>query len=160
MISSSPPHLVRDPVLHQRSPLDCRRVLPHSPLGLCHTSGNAPPLIALGADHVSVPMPDQDTPDDLLAEAAILRRATEHYPLHSAVLPSLAPSPLMPTVREAFTQSAQRKFKSTLDDLDSRIRAKLEQPFGKENLSQVFRATASILAPCSPSPLEIRLPGR
>ena len=89
-------------------------------------------------------MPSEDAPDATLTEAAILRRATEHYPLRSAVALPDPVSTRPPTVREAFTQAAQRKFKHTLDVLDPRIRAKLEQPFGKDNLTQCFRSEASL----------------
>ena len=74
-------------------------------------------------------------------EASLRDRAitASEYPLTSAVA---APDPIHyrhPTVCEAFTKAAQERFKATLGDLDPRIRAKLEQPFGKDNLRQSFR---------------------
>ena len=77
-------------------------------------------------------------------EASLRDRAITEYPLTSAVA---APDPIHyrhPTVREAFTKAAQDRFKATLGDLDPRIRAKLEQPFGKDNLRQSFRSRASL----------------
>ena len=138
--------LVLDPALQLPSPLLCHRTLPHD-----YHEPERPPsdsplsLLTLGPRPVTpVPMPPDTAPDSSLTEAAILRRATEHYPLRSAVV---LPDPVtarLPTVREAFTQAAQRKFKHVLDELDPRIRAKLEQPFGKDNLTQCFRSEASL----------------
>jgi hypothetical protein len=69
----------------------------------------------------------------------VRRRASEHYPTASLVTP-----PSQATLRTVFTQDAQRRFKATLGVLDPRVLAKLEQPFGKENLSQCFRAEAAL----------------
>ncbi|MGL5936272.1 MAG: hypothetical protein ACRCZI_11700, partial [Cetobacterium sp.] len=49
-----------------------------------------------------------------------------------------------PTLRDAFTQAAQRKFKISLEAVDHRITARLDQPFGKDNLSQWFYSTPSL----------------
>ena len=77
-------------------------------------------------------------------EAQMLDRTITAFPLRSAVS---APDPALykhPTVKDAFTKAAQLRFKASLGDLDPRIRAKLEQPFGKDNISQSFRSQASL----------------
>ena len=49
-----------------------------------------------------------------------------------------------PTLRETFTKASQRQFRQELYTLCPRVQAKLEQPFGKDNLRQCFRAEASL----------------
>ena len=49
-----------------------------------------------------------------------------------------------PTVKEAFTRESQRQFRLELAARDPRILAKLDQPFGKDNLTQCFRSEASL----------------
>ena len=49
-----------------------------------------------------------------------------------------------PTLRETFTKASQRQFRQELYALCPRVQAKLEQPFGKDNLRQCFRAEASL----------------
>ena len=123
---------------HQALPRDIHEPDPDSPASPLS-------LLTLGPRPVTpVPLPPEDVPDSSLTKASILRRATEHYPLRSAVVLPDPVSTRLPTIREAFTQAAQRKFKATLDELDPRIRAKLEQPFGKDNLTQCFRSEASL----------------
>lgn len=68
-----------------------------------------------------------------------MRRAHECYPVESLVTGKSEQ-----TLRTLFTQAAQRQFKAQLHELDPRIVAKLEQPFGKENLTQCFRAEAAL----------------
>jgi len=64
------------------------------------------------------------------------RRAEERYPVVSDV----TQKPL--TVKRVFDQAAQSLFKSKLNEVDPRIVAKIEQPFGKENLRQSFVSEA------------------
>jgi hypothetical protein len=87
-----------------------------------------------------VPLPDDEVRDELLSPALVLRRATERYPVNSTVTAAASPG----TLREAFTQSAQNHFRATLDAIDPRITAKLDQPFGKDNLSQYFYSTPGL----------------
>ena len=50
----------------------------------------------------------------------------------------------LPTPRQSFQASAQPQFRQRLDKIDSRILAKLDQPFGKENLRQCFKSEATL----------------
>jgi hypothetical protein len=91
----------------------------------------------------------QFLPKSLLQAPVDLQKQLEqtraHFPLNSMV--TKGPDPLFfrhPTVKEAFTQAARNRFKAQLDDLDPRIRAKLEQPFGKDNLQQCFRSEGTL----------------
>ena len=52
--------------------------------------------------------------------------------------------PVDATLREAFTHAVQAHFKVRLNRLDPRVLAKLEQPFGKENLFQCFYSTPGL----------------
>ena len=67
------------------------------------------------------------------------RRAQEWYPTRSVYG---ATSPV--TLQSMFTQAVQDRFRGTLYAMDDRIRAKLEQDFGKENLQQCFHAEAAL----------------
>ncbi len=69
-----------------------------------------------------------------------------NYPLPSAFRPASPatridqkPAPV-PTLKESLSVAALNQFAMTLDTYDPRIRAKLDQPFGKDNVSQCFRA--------------------
>jgi hypothetical protein len=81
-------------------------------------------------------IPDDEVPDDALDIPTVVERAEQRYPMDSLLTSD--PASLGPTVKSVFTQAAQRSFKRQLDEIDPRVRAKLEQPFGKENLSQCF----------------------
>ena len=85
-----------------------------------------------------VVIPDDEVGDSDLRPHVAERRALERYPV--AVHPEVDPPDVPTTLREVFTQSAQRRFRARLDDIDPRITAKLDQPFGKENLLQCFHA--------------------
>lgn len=81
-------------------------------------------------------------PDVLKTAAA---QAACEYPLsspfsHSPAL--LSPDDLsdLPTLNESFNKSKREAFARTLDRYDDRILAKLNQPFGKDNLVQCFYA--------------------
>ena len=54
--------------------------------------------------------------------------------------PQLLLKPPAPTLQESFSTAAQAKFVLSLDKLDPRISAKLDQPFGKDTLSRFFLA--------------------
>jgi hypothetical protein len=86
-----------------------------------------------------VPIPDDNVVDELLPSDLALLRAEERYPVDSFVT---AEEPN--TLREAFTQAAQHWFRTTLDAVDHRILARLDQPFGKDNLSQHFYSTPGL----------------
>jgi len=47
-------------------------------------------------------------------------------------------------VRAVFNQAVQRDFRHDLDAVDPRITAKIDQPFGKENLLQTFVSEAAL----------------
>ena len=115
--------LALDPTLQLPSPLLCHQSLPRDFHGALPPPSDSPlSLLTLGPRPVTpVPMPPEMVPDSSLTEAAILRRATEHFPLRSAVLHPDPVTTRLPTLREAFTQAAQRKFRRTLDELDPRI---------------------------------------
>ena len=85
-------------------------------------------------------LPSDDVPDTDLSPEEADRRALEQYPLLSKVLPASSGS----TLRGAFNQLAQAKFRKELERRDPRILAKLDQPFGKENLSQYFVSEAAL----------------
>ena len=57
-----------------------------------------------------------------------------------ASCPQLLQKRTMPTLQASFTTAAQNKFLAQLDKIDDRIRAKLDQPFGKDTSSCVFVA--------------------
>jgi hypothetical protein len=102
----------------------------------------APVAVALAA--TSVPtgprcLPDEEVADDLLPLALAVRRADERYPVESIVT-TLAST----TLQEAFTQAAQCRFMATLNAVDPRVTAQLEQPFGKDNLLQYFYSTPGL----------------
>ena len=125
--------------------------LPNRLLSSCRPISVAPPnpvplsplpitpaslLVAPSSDSCR-PIPDDTVPDAALPQVLVERRATELYPTSSLVLPQ-------PTLRGQFTQAVQRRFKAVLNAKDPRIVAKLEQPFGKENLHQSFVSEASL----------------
>jgi hypothetical protein len=85
-------------------------------------------------------IPDDEVIDEVLPAGLALRRASERYPVDSVVTAASEPA----TLREAFTQAAQRRFRSTLEGIDHRITARLDQPFGKDNLSQRFYSTPGL----------------
>lgn len=79
------------------------------------------------------PVPSDDIPDVSLPGLVVTRRAEEHCPVESLVA-----SPSGGTLRERFTQEAQRRFRIRLGECDPRICARLDQPFGEDNLMQFF----------------------
>ena len=83
-------------------------------------------------------IPDDEVSDATVGPLIATQRALDRYPVESPV------TPLDSTLREAFTHAAQTRFKVTLDRLDHRVLAKLEQPFGKENLLQCFYSTPGL----------------
>jgi len=102
-----------------------------------------PPLdLSLLAEHPTVnvepPLPKDDVPDVELGPDRAAWRADERYPTRSLV------TPVEDTVRFVFTQAAQHCFRIDLDAIDPRIRAKIDQPFGKENLLQSFISEAAL----------------
>ena len=48
------------------------------------------------------------------------------------------------TLKEVFTQAAQQRFKAVLGRSDPRVLAKLEQPYGKDNLRQYFHSVPGL----------------
>ena len=86
-----------------------------------------------------VPIPPDDVPDSDLTPEMVRRRAEELYP---TISPITGGSPK--TLNQVFSQDVQRNFRRTLNAIDPRITAKLDQPFGKENLRQVFTSEASL----------------
>jgi len=102
-----------------------------------------PPLdFSLLADYPAVvaepPLPEDDVPDAELGPDRATRRAIERYPTQSLVTPG------GDTVRSVFTQAAHRRFRLDLDAIDPRITAKIDQPFGKENLWESFVLEAAL----------------
>ena len=84
------------------------------------------------------PLPPDDIPDVDLPTGIAARRAEELYPLDSGVTRGR-----VPTIRQTFTQAAQRQFKAQLNEKDPRILAKLSQPYGKDNLTQCYTSEAA-----------------
>jgi hypothetical protein len=84
-------------------------------------------------------LPDNEVPDELLDRVLAERRTNKRYPVES-VITTQTPS----TLREAFTQAAQHRFMLTLNTIDPRVTTRLEQPFGKDNLSQYFYSTPGL----------------
>lgn len=82
---------------------------------------------------IAVNVLDDEVADDALPEPVVLRQAEEKCPAQSLVHPQPGT-----TSRTAFSQSAQHGFKVELSEIDPRIVAHLEQPFGKDNLTQFF----------------------
>jgi len=106
-------------------------------------SASPPPLdFLLLADYPVVvtepPLPEDDVLDVELGPDRAARRAIERHPTRSLVTPG------GDTVRSVFTQAVQRRFRLDLDAIDPRIRAKIDQPFGKENLLQSFVSEAAL----------------
>ena len=95
-------------------------------------------LVSYPGIDVEPPLPEDDVPDTELGLDRANRRADERYPTQSLVTPK------EDTVRSVFTQAAQRRFRRELDAVDPRITAKLDQPFGKENLLQSFVSEAAL----------------
>jgi hypothetical protein len=87
-----------------------------------------------------VRLPDDEVLDELLPTELVLRRAEERYPVVSSVTTLGNPG----TLREAFTQAAQRRFRVALDSTEPQILARLDQPFGTDNLSQCFYSTPGL----------------
>jgi hypothetical protein len=87
-------------------------------------------------------LPDDEIADELLSPDLALRRAAERYPVDSVVTGPVAGAP--GTLREAFTQSAQRQFRISLNAIEPGLLARLDQPFGKDNLSQCFYSTPGL----------------
>jgi len=84
------------------------------------------------------PLPEDDAPDTELGLDRATRRAIERHPARSPVTPG------GDTVRSVFTEAAQRRFRLDLDAVDPLIAAKIDQPFGKENLLQSFVLEAAL----------------
>jgi len=84
------------------------------------------------------PLPDDEVPDTELDCDQVERRADERYPTRSLITPSDG------TVRAVFNQAVQQDFRHDLDAVDPRITAKIDQPFGKENLLQTFVSKAAL----------------
>jgi hypothetical protein len=61
------------------------------------------------------------------------------YPLHSRILPP-NDKQYIPSINNSFRKAERERFVLTLDKYNPKIRAKLDQPFGKDNLSQCFHA--------------------
>ena len=110
---------------------------PAAPSGL-HISGTL--LAAFPRSTPLGPIPDDDTsiPDSVVGPALATARAIERYPIMSQLVP------ISPTVRTVFTQSVQQDFWRRLDEIYPRIGAKIDQPFGKENLAQTFTSAAAL----------------
>ena len=83
-------------------------------------------------------LPNDEVSDDAIGDLVATQQALDRYSVESPVIPVDA------TLREAFTHAAQARFKVTLDRLDHQVLAKLEQPFGKENLLQCFYSTPGL----------------
>ena len=69
--------------------------------------------------------------------------ADREFPLQSALVLAGGPTGSLshlPTIRASFNTAAREAFALSLDAVDPRIRAKLDQPFGKDNLNQCFSA--------------------
>jgi hypothetical protein len=86
-------------------------------------------------------LPDDEIADESLPPDLALRRAAERYPVDSIVTGAVGEPG---TLREAFTQSAQRQFWTALSAAEPGILARLDQPFGKDNLSQCFYSTPGL----------------
>jgi hypothetical protein len=111
-------------------------VTAHSPAELLWSEVNPRPYPA------ATRLPDDEVPDERIPSDLALRRANERYPVNSAVTGATGTAP--GSLREAFTQSAQRQFRSTLNSIEPGIVARLDQPFGKDNLSQCFYSTPGL----------------
>jgi hypothetical protein len=61
------------------------------------------------------------------------------YPLHSHILPP-KDKQYIPSINNSFRKVERERFVLTLDKYNPKIHAKLDQPFGKDNLSQCFHA--------------------
>ena len=79
--------------------------------------------------------PDAEVPDDALEPGLARRRATELYPTDSLVTPEDT------TLRVVFTQAAQRRFRSTLDQVDPRVGAKLPERLCMKFLTRGYACT-------------------
>ena len=84
------------------------------------------------------PLPEDDVPDAELGPDCATHRAVERYHTRSLVTPG------GDTVWSVFTQASQHRFRLDLDAIDPRITAKIDQPFGKENLLQSFVSEAAL----------------
>ena len=93
-------------------------------------------LLPVPAPH---PVLDEDVPDTTLKPEEAIRRAQERYPT-----PLSDSSDPPSTLNAMFTQASQRRFRCILDGIDPRINAKLDQPFGKDNLRQCFHSQATL----------------
>jgi hypothetical protein len=111
-------------------------VTAHSPAELLWSEVNPRPYPA------ATRLPDDEVPDERIPSDLALRRANERYPVNSAISGATGTAP--GSLREAFTQSAQRQFRSTLNSIEPGIVARLDQPFGKDNLSQCFYSTPGL----------------
>ena len=109
----------------------------HSSGPLADSSPDMPPTLPPIPPPVVIP--DDTVPDSDLNPDMVLRRARELYP---TLTPVTATSPR--TLNQAFTQGVQTNFRRRLDSIDPRITAKLDQPFGKDNLSQSFISEAAL----------------
>ena len=96
-------------------------------------------LSALLPTPAPVAVPDDEIADATIKPALASRRAIEHYPV-SSLITGATPS----TLKEVFTQAVQARFCATLNQRDPRIVAKLNQPFGKDNLLQRFHSQAAL----------------
>ena len=90
------------------------------------------------AFEIDPPLPDHEVPDTEWNCDQVQRRADERHPTRSLITPAEG------TVRAVFNQAVQPDFRHDLDAVDSRITAKIDQPFGKENLPQTFVSEAAL----------------
>jgi hypothetical protein len=103
---------------------------------------------------LDIDMPSYEALDDTklpdISTAAVMKAAAylaDHYPLpprEKACAQGLPPLDALPTLNDTFSKRAQEKFLLKLDEIDDRIRVKLDQPFGKDNLNQCFCSEARL----------------
>ena len=97
------------------------------------------------APHISKPLVDMLHSPKRTGESSLFpdSMADREFPLQSLFLPAGGPCgsiSKLPTIRSSFNSAAREAFALSLDKVDPRIRAKLDQPFGKDNLNQCFYA--------------------
>ena len=86
-------------------------------------------------------VPGDEVDDASIPPEIAVRRAEECYPVSGPLMLEEGPDT---TIKKLFTQAAQAQFRVKLDGIDPRIGAKLDQPFGKDNLSQCFTSEAAL----------------
>ena len=97
-----------------------------------------------GAVVLEPPNPEAEQDPSAPLKSSSDSNDTEDYYFPRAPLHAQMEDPAPPPVPKYFRKKDRESFELSLDDVDKRIRVKLNQPFGKDDLSQCFYLVPSL----------------